>query len=460
MLKKSRFQNYFPVLYYFGELFIIILATEIMLFFTNTSWIYLNSIFIAFWLIMSVTSKSHVLGRGIKNSKLVRSTINILFFFSGFVAIINMLFYNMQFQLLTIITAVVIFYFLMLTYKLFVNFILGRYRAFGGNILNCIIVGTNSHGLDLFNEILKYPEYGYRANGIYSFDKNLNKKNSDIPFLGKVNKLSDEILKQNDIIFFSDKLSEKEQSYILSKADDYNLKANLIPDLVDHDFRNFFISKIESVPYININKLPLDSPYNQFIKRSFDIIFSFLISIFFLSWMIPIFGLLIKLTSSGPIFFIQKREGLKGSVFNCIKFRTMILNNESDTKWADDNDKRLTKFGKFLRISSLDEMPQFINVFLGDMSVVGPRPHALNLNNEYSSKIVTFNKRHKFKPGITGLAQSKGFNGLISDIYDMSNRVKLDIFYFKNWSIILDLKITILTFFILIKFPLRYFSNK
>jgi FlaA1/EpsC-like NDP-sugar epimerase len=159
-----------------------------MLFLTYTSWTYLNSIFIAFWLIMSTVSKSHVLGRGIRNSKLVRSTINILFFFSGFVAIINMLFYNIQFQLLTIITAVAIFYFLILTYRLFVNFILGRYRAFGGNILKCIIVGTNSHGQDLFNEILKYPELGYRAKGIYSFDKNLNKKKLDIPFFREIKK--------------------------------------------------------------------------------------------------------------------------------------------------------------------------------------------------------------------------------------------------------------------------------
>ena len=104
-------------------------------------------------------------------------------------------------------------------------------------------------------------------------------------------------------------------------------------------------------------------------------------------------------------------------------------------------------------------MPQFINVFLGDMSVVGPRPHALNLNNEYSSKIVAFNKRHKFKPGITGLAQSKGFNGLIYDIHDMSNRVKLDIFYFKNWSISLDIKIAFITFLIICKFPFRYFTK-
>jgi putative colanic acid biosynthesis UDP-glucose lipid carrier transferase len=167
--------------------------------------------------------------------------------------------------------------------------------------------------------------------------------------------------------------------------------------------------------------------------------------------MIPLFGIIIKITSKGPALFIQKREGFKGKVFNCIKFRSMVVNRLSDTKMADDDDKRLTKFGHFLRLSTLDEMPQFINVFLGDMSVVGPRPHPLNLNKDYREKILNFQKRHRFKPGITGLAQSMGYSGFITSIYDMKNRVKMDVFYFKNWSFILDLKIVFRTTLILFK---------
>jgi putative colanic acid biosynthesis UDP-glucose lipid carrier transferase len=163
--------------------------------------------------------------------------------------------------------------------------------------------------------------------------------------------------------------------------------------------------------------------------------------------MIPVFGFFIKLGSKGPILFIQKREGYKGNYFGCLKFRTMVVNSSSDTIWADDNDKRLTKFGKFLRQSTLDEMPQFINVLIGDMSIVGPRPHPINLNKEYNGLIDGFNKRHRFKPGITGLAQSKGYTGFISSFNDMRERVKIDIFYFKNWSILLDLKIVLLTTF-------------
>jgi putative colanic acid biosynthesis UDP-glucose lipid carrier transferase len=446
-MRKSRFQSYFPVLYYLGELLIIFFSTEIMLLLTNTGWSYLNTLFISFWFLVSLLSRSHVLGRGIENRKIIKTTFESLFFFSGFVCILNVLFFNLQFNIFTIITAIGVFYFSMLTYRLFVNFVLGRYRAFGGNILRCMIVGVNSHGLDLYNEILKHPQLGYRVKGIFGFKKKFSKEKIDVPFLGKLIDFNDDIYNDFDTIFFSDKLSSKAQSFLLSKADEFNLKANVIPDLVAHDVNNFFISKIESIPYININKLPLDNVYNQFVKRTFDITFSFLISIFFLSWMIPIFGLLIKISSKGPVFFVQKREGFKGTFFKCIKFRTMNLNQESDSKWADDNDDRLTKIGKILRLTAIDEMPQFINVLLGDMSVVGPRPHPINLNKEYESKIILFNKRHRFKPGITGLAQSKGFSGFISGLNDMRSRVRMDIFYFKNWSIILDLKIIIMTIF-------------
>ena len=358
-----------------------------------------------------------------------------------------MLFLNLQFQFITITIAIAISYFLNLSYKLFVNFILGRYRAYGGNIIKCMIIGTNSHGLDLYNEILNYPEFGYRASGIFGFKKHPSKKNVDFPYLGKLKDMSNDIYKDFDVMFFSEKLPFKIQSFLLAKADEFNLKANIIPELVDHDVNNFFIKKIESVPYININKLPLDGLFNQFLKRSFDIVFSVLSIVLFLSWMIPLFGLIIKSSSKGPIFFIQKREGYKGTYFNCLKFRTMVLNPDADSVWADDNDMRLTKIGRFLRLTALDEMPQFFNVLFGDMSVVGPRPHPLNLNKEYEKKLTGFNKRHRFKPGITGLAQAKGYSGFISQAKDMSDRIKMDIFYFKNWSLFLDIRIVVMTIF-------------
>jgi putative colanic acid biosynthesis UDP-glucose lipid carrier transferase len=360
----------------------------------------------------------------------------------------------MEFFLITIILAAALFYFLMLLYRLTVDTILEKYRATGGNILKCLVVGHNSHGIELYNEILDHPELGYRCNGVYSYSKK-TKLQDNIPHLGYFTDLTNEEIKEYDRIFFSQKLKTKSQEKIIKIADDINIKVSSIPDLAFHDVKNFFISKISTVPYISINKLPLDNIINIYLKRSFDIIFSFLVITLILSWLIPIIGILIKFTSKGPIFFIQKREGYRGKIFECIKFRTMVPNSMSDIKMADDNDKRLTKFGKFLRLSTLDEMPQFINVFFGDMSVVGPRPHPTNLNKEYRPKVTNFEKRHRYKPGITGLAQSLGHSGFVSSFHDMNHRVKMDVFYFKNWSIFLDLKIVIRTILILFKGVLK-----
>jgi putative colanic acid biosynthesis UDP-glucose lipid carrier transferase len=456
---KSRFNFYFPILYYIGELVVILISTHIMLAYTHTKWTYLNNLFIGFWFLISIGLKSHVVGRDIRKWNLIKSSLKKLFFFSGLMSILNLLFVRMEFFLLTIIIAAILFYFLMILYRLSVDSVLENYRATGGNIIKCLVIGHNSHGIELYNEIIDHPELGYRCEGVYSYS-NKTKVIKNVPHLGYFTALSEEKIMEYDRIFFSQKLKTKSQENIIKTADNLNLKVSSIPDLAFYDVKNFFISKISTVPYISINKLPLDNIVNIYLKRSFDIIFSFLVITLILSWLTPLLGLIIKLSSKGPVFFIQKREGHRGKIFECLKFRTMVLNDEADSKWADDNDLRLTKFGRFLRKTSFDELPQFINVFFGDMSVVGPRPHAVNLNLEFVDKISNFNKRHAFKPGITGLAQVNGYNGFISELSDMKKRVKLDVFYFKNWSFLLDLKISIKTFFILFISPISILLDR
>lgn len=443
-MRTNRFNLYFPILYYIGEFIVIFMSTQIMLAYTFTKWTFVNYLFIGLWFFISISLKSHVIGRDITKIKLIRSSLKGLFMFSGLSSVFNLLFFGLQFNLSTILIAATLFYFLMLLYRLTVDTILEKYRATGGNILKCLVIVHNSHGIELYNEILKHPELGYRCNGVHSFKKPAKSLGS-CPHLGYFSNLDINEISNYDRIFFSQQLKTKNQQTIIAIADSLNIKVSSIPELVFHDYKNFFISKISTVPYVSINDLPLDNLFNTTLKRVFDIVFSLLVVVFILSWMIPLFGLIIKSGSKGPVFFIQKREGYKGDFFACIKFRTMVVNTNSDTKWADDNDKRLTKFGKFLRLSTLDEMPQFLNVLFGDMSVVGPRPHPIKLNKEYQGLINGFNKRHRFKPGITGLAQSKGYSGFISSHNDMRDRVKMDIFYFKNWSVLLDLKIVLLT---------------
>ena len=181
------------------------------------------------------------------------------------------------------------------------------------------------------------------------------------------------------------------------------------------------------------------------VKGACDLVISILCLILICSWLFPVIALLVKLSSKGPVFFKQLRHG-KGNVpFYCYKFRTMVLNDQADTMQAKKNDGRVTKIGSFLRRSSLDELPQLINVLKGEMSIVGPRPHSVPMNEVFAKEIPGYMDRHYMKPGITGLAQSKGFRGEINNFYDLHARYKLDMFYQRNWCLYFDLQIILWT---------------
>ena len=185
---------------------------------------------------------------------------------------------------------------------------------------------------------------------------------------------------------------------------------------------------------------PLDSPSSRAIKRSFDIFVSGIVCLCLLP-IIPIIALYIKIQSPGPIFFKQARTGLNGDIFYCLKFRSMKVNNDADTVQATLNDPRKTKWGNIMRKTNLDEMPQFINVLLGQMSIVGPRPHMVKQTNDYSKIIDYYMVRHLIKPGITGWSQVTGFRGETKEIYQMEGRVRGDIWYMEHWTIWLDIYI-------------------
>jgi len=188
-------------------------------------------------------------------------------------------------------------------------------------------------------------------------------------------------------------------------------------------------------------RLPLENFWQRTIKRAGDIFLSTVVILGLLSWLIPIMAILIKLDSKGPVFFLQKRNKKDGQIFTCIKFRSMIENDEADLLQATSDDERITKLGRFLRNHFIDELPQFFNVLIGDMSFIGPRPHMVSDNNKYEEIIEFYNYRHKVKPGITGLSQAMGYVGETRNIQAMKDRVHLDIFYVRHWSLRLDMKI-------------------
>ena len=232
----------------------------------------------------------------------------------------------------------------------------------------------------------------------------------------------------------------------ITKFADNNLKiVKFIPQentILNKDLKRDFYGL---APVLEFRSIPLDDSYNLAFKRIFDIIFSVFVIFFIMSWLTPLLAILIKLESSGPVFFTQKRNGYSYQSFNCIKFRSMILNDKADIIQVSKADERITKIGKIMRQTSMDELPQFLNVLLGDMSVVGPRPHMLSHTEMYARKVDKFMVRHFVKPGITGLAQVSGFRGEIETDKDIIGRVKFDIYYIENWSLFLDLKIIIKT---------------
>lgn len=196
---------------------------------------------------------------------------------------------------------------------------------------------------------------------------------------------------------------------------------------------NSFVARLQSHP--------LENTFNRVIKRALDIIISLLIMAGILSWLIPLMALLIKLDSKGPVFFLQKRNKRRGELFTCIKFRSMISNADADILPAGRNDHRITRMGRFLRNYHLDELPQFINVLWGDMSIIGPRPHMVSENLKYDELIRNYASRHRVKPGLTGLAQVMGYVGETEQVHKMKARVSMDLFYIRNWSFRLDLLI-------------------
>lgn len=319
--------------------------------------------------------------------------------------------------------------------KFSIFFLLRKYRMFyGGNLRNVIILGNGKDVEELKTFFNTNLDYGY--NLLHTFDLKTNKKEEIKKSYEFVNThMVDEIYASLNT------LSNSDLDSLINFADN-NLKTiKLLPDNKNKLLRNLAVEYYGYIPIISLRTIPLDKEINKRFKRFFDVVFSILIIVFLLSWLTPLIALFIKLESKGPVFFKQKRNGLNYKEFYCYKFRSMQLNAIADLEQVQKNDPRVTKLGKVIRKFSIDELPQFFNVILGDMSVVGPRPHMVSHTEMYAKSIDKFMVRHFIKPGITGLAQINGCRGEVETEKDIVNRVRFDIFYLENWSVLLDVKI-------------------
>ncbi len=326
-------------------------------------------------------------------------------------------------------------------FKYLLFYYLKKYRIVtGSNFRNAVIIGYTPESIRLKELFENRNDYGYRFMGYFS-DK---KSNSEIK--GKLADLKAFVLENNvDEIYCSlNEISNDQWKDLVDFADDNRKAIKFIPDSKEIFSKNLKIEYYEFFPVLSLRKTLLHDPVTKVFKRIFDIVFSLFVILGLLSWLVPVLAFLIKLESRGPIFFKQGRPGIDEKEFFCYKFRSMQINKTTERE-ASKNDPRVTKIGRFMRKTSIDEMPQFLNVLLGDMSVVGPRPHLWSQNKAYGNKIKKYMVRHYVKPGITGLAQVRGFRGEIETDEDMINRIKYDVFYIENWSLILDLKIIVQT---------------
>lgn len=327
-------------------------------------------------------------------------------------------------------------------------FMMKRLQAKKAPFSRLIIVGLSDEVMHFKNFIEQKKEYKVQVDGIFS----------DISY-GNIS-ITDTIDQSivfcqqhpiDQIICSMEQLNKKYLASLIEFAENNLINIRIIPDSSRVIGQNFETTFIDNIPLLKLKDKPLNKKLNAFLKRAFDIAFSLSVILFIFPWLFPIIILFIMIDSRGPIFFRQQRTGQFNSSFPCIKFRTMVVNNDAHKEQARKGDPRVTKVGAFLRKTSLDELPQFFNVLIGDMSIVGPRPHMVKHTEEYSKLIDTYMRRHQVKPGITGLAQVMGYRGETQhDLHLMKMRVRMDRFYIENWSFYLDFKIiysTIITVF-------------
>jgi putative colanic acid biosynthesis UDP-glucose lipid carrier transferase len=260
-----------------------------------------------------------------------------------------------------------------------------------------------------------------------------------------------EYVTQNDISEIYCTLSPEKhpELYDLAcKAEEHFIHFKFVPDYTQFVRKSIVVDYVEDLPLLSLRKQPLEDISNRMLKRSLDLVISFFVIVFILSWLIPLLAIMIKIESKGPVFFMQLRSGKNNRPFWCIKFRTLYCDAGQEHKQVTKGDHRVTRLGKILRKTNLDEMPQFLNVFIGHMSVVGPRPHMLKHTEEFYALHDQYMIRHFVKPGVTGLAQVKGFRGEIRHPELLKKRVEQDIYYLENWSLAEDLRIIVATIFI------------
>jgi putative colanic acid biosynthesis UDP-glucose lipid carrier transferase len=377
--------------------------------------------------------------------------IKTLVIYTLIISFISFQFYKSQLYIRWIIGIQCAFIFLVFPMqKLMIRFILKKIRKSDSILKRVLIVGTGETGLDFYQQYVKNKQFGYKLTGFLDEQTHPSLNGH---YLGSLSDLENVMTKHelDDIVITTPITGGAQLQNIVEMGEKEGKRIHIIPDYQQLGQGRVQIKLIGDMPIITLHSLPLDAIENQFYKRVFDIVFSLLVIVCLLSWLTPLIALLIKITSKGPVFFKQERWGLHNRPIICYKFRSMVaaskdVDENGNYLQAKKGDARVTAIGKFLRKTSLDELPQFFNVLGGSMSIVGPRPHPVPLNLLSKNSVQNYMRRHWVKPGITGWAQVKGYRGETgSNPVRMKKRVEADIWYMENWTFWLDLQIIVQT---------------
>ena len=437
--KTTRYSGLISPLSYFIDIAIIIVVTQQFLaiyLYKEFEFKHLFTLTVL-WIIVSVFNRFYYIYRYTNFLKIINLLFNQIVLFALSLFCFAGVFPELELKPNTIIKLLMPIAILIVFVKILTYYSIKTFRSyFGGNYRKTIIIGSSieSQNLELFFNENK--QAGYLHKKTFS---DVSKKS----ILDSINFVKEQEI---DEIYCSTENINDQEVKALIKFCDNNLKTiKFIPNSTKLNSKKLIYETYDSLPILSLRRVPLQDSANLFFKRLIDIIISLAVIVFVLSWLTPIIALFIKKESDGPVFFKQTRNGINYEEFSCLKFRSMIVNENAHKLQATKGDTRVTKIGAFLRKTSLDEMPQFINVLLGDMSVVGPRPHMIKENDKYYKTVDKYMLRHVIKPGITGLAQVSGYRGEVEKESDIVNRIKFDIYYLENWSILLDVKIILRT---------------
>lgn len=404
-------------------------------------YIQLIAFFNVSWLLLTLAFGTHQIKMSLEPRKATSKVLNSYFLHIFLLLLLLFISKRDDFSRLFLVFFYSSFLITILPWRFLFLRILKGYRRKGLNFRNVVLIGDGS-GLKRFAEGLEsHPEYGLKIVGYFSDNAivGMEKTGQEEDFKRDFEKL------KVDEIYAAYAHPEDKLMKWYHWADENLIRFRMIPDFGLMYTQGIQIDYYNDVPVLMQRKEPLEYIHNRLLKRFIDILISFFTIVLIFPWLFPLLAIGVRMTGSGPIFFKQKRTGLQDDDFHIYKFRSMKPNDEADKNQAVSDDQRFTGFGKFMRDFSLDELPQFFNVLKGDMSICGPRPHMLAHTHEYKSVIDRYMVRHFVKPGISGLAQINGYRGEVKNIADIEGRVKNDVYYIENWSILLDLKIMLLT---------------